>query len=185
MSHPEQTWHRPRRPRHPRRVAARALLGSLLAGPLVGAVWWATALGGLRGRGQTYLGLLQSVGEADAGFALACLLAGTAAGAWWVAAREQAHDERAVARLAGLLLGGLLASVLAWSTGLLLATILPVQVPEVGADVVAGIVRPRLTLAVVAGALLWPLAVAALVAVDTLRELSWHWLRSHDGPPQA
>lgn len=181
MSPPEQSWRRPRGRRHPRRVALRSLLGSLLAGPLVGAAWWATALGGLRGRGDTYLELVQSVGEADAGFALACLLAGSAAGVWWVAAREQQHDDRAVARLAGLLLGGLLGPVLAWTTGLLLATTLPVQVPGLGADVVAALARPRLSLAVVAGALLWPLAVGVLVLVDTLRELAGQWLRTDDG----
>lgn len=173
---------RPRRRRHPRSVALRALLGSVLAGPLVGAAWWAASLGGLRGRGETYLELLQSVGDGDAGFALACLLAGAAAGTWWVAVRERQHDERSVARLAGLLVGGLLGAVLAWLTGRLLSDGFPVQVPGVAADVVAGLARPRPGLAAVAGALLWPLAVGVLVAVDTLRELAWQWFTSDDGP---
>ena len=165
---------RPRRP--PRRVAFRAGLLSLAAAPVVGLLWWATALGGVGGRGRSYLDLVQSIGAADAGFAVACLLAGAAAGVWWVLAREEEHDVRGVARLVGLLVGGLAAAVLAWLTGLLLSLAVPLEMADVTAETVEELSRPRPSLAVVAGCLLWPLGVGVLVAVDTLRELAWQSL---------
>lgn len=178
MSAPEDQWRRPRPQsrqarRSPRRVALRAGLLSVAAGPVVGLVWWATSLGGVRDRGTSYLDLVQSVGAADAGFALACLLAGAAAGIGWVLAREEEHDVRGVARLVGLLVGGLVAAVVAWLTGLALAVLVPLEVPGLPADAVAELTRPGASLAVVAGCLLWPLGVGVLVAVDTMRELAW------------
>ncbi len=176
MSAPEELRGDPQRRRarrRPGRSAVPAAALSLAAGPLVGLLWWATSLGGVGGRGTTYLDLVQSVGAADAGFAVACLLAGAVTGVGWVLAREEDVDLRGVARLVGLLVGGVLASVLAWLTGLLLSLAVPLQVGDVPPDVVAGLVRPRPSLAVVAGCLLWPLGVALLVAVDTLREVVW------------
>ena len=178
MSAPEDQWRRSRPTsrrtrRSPRRVAVRSALLSTAAGPLVGLLWWAISLGGVAGRGSSYLDLVQSVGAADAGFALACLLAGAASGVWWVLAREDRHDVRGVARLVGLLLGGLVSGVLAWTTGLVLSLLVPLEMADVTAEVVAALSRPRPSLAVVAGCLLWPLGVGVLVAVDTLREVAW------------
>lgn len=182
MSAAEDQWRRPRSPsrrsrRSPRRVAVRAALLSVAAGPVVGLLWWATSLGGIRGRGSSYLDLVQSVGAADAGFALVCLLAGAAAGVWWVVAREDEHDARGVARLVGLLVGGLLAAALAWVTGLLASVAVPLQMVGVPAAAVAELSRPEPSLAVLAGCLLWPLGVGVLVAVDTVRELVWQAVR--------
>ena len=154
-------------------MAVRAALLSVAAGPVVGLLWWATSLGGVVGRGSSYLDLVQSVGEADAGFALACLLAGAASGVWWVLAREDTHDARGLARLVGLLVGGLVAGGLAWVTGLALSTAVPLRMADVTAEVVAGLARPRPSLAVGAGCLLWPLGVGVRVAVDTVREVAW------------
>lgn len=187
------TEHQPRRPRSdsrrlrrsPRRVASRAALLSLAAGPVVGLLWWATSLGGVGGRGSSYLDLVQSVGAADAGFALACLLAGAAAGVWWVLAREDSHDARGLARLLGLVAGGPAAAVIAWLTGLALALAVPLQMADVTAETVAELSRPRVSLAVVAACLLWPLGVCVLVAVDTLRELVWQSLVRDDAPGAA
>ncbi|MFC3690311.1 hypothetical protein [Aquipuribacter hungaricus] len=185
MSGTPEEWRRPRaasrrQRRSPRRVALRAALLSLAAGPVVGLGWWATALGGAGGRGTSYLDLVQSVGAADAGFALACLLAGAVGGVWWVLAREDEHDERGVARLVGLLVGGLVAAVLAWLTGAALSAAVPLEVPGVRPEAVEELTRPRMSLAVVAGCLLWPLGVGVLVAVDTLRELAWQALTRTD-----
>lgn len=181
MSAPEETLRRPRAGRRagrrsPRRVAVRAALGSVALGPVVGLVWWLTALGGTRGRGSSYLDLLQSVGAADAGYAVLCLLVGAAAGIWWVAAREEHHDARAIARLVGLLVGGLAAAVVAWLVGAGLARLVPVAVDGIDPEVVTRLSTPGPSAAVVAGALLWPLAVGVLVVVDTARELAWQAL---------
>lgn len=170
---------RARRARPPRRVALRALLGSAVAGPVVGLLWWLVAPGGLRPPGDGYLDLLQAAGDADAAFAVVCLLAGTVAGVVWVVLRDEVHDERAVARLVGLLVGGLVGAGLAWATALLLQVLVPTPAGDVPADVVAGLTAPRATVAVVAGALLWPTATGVLVTVDTLRELAWQaWSRT-------
>lgn len=162
--------------RTPRRVAVRALLASAVAGPLFGLLWWLTAPGGLRSPGTSYLDLVQAGGATDAAFALTCLVAGAVAGVWWVVAREDEVDARAVGRLAGLLVGGLLGAVLAWGTGTLMQVLVPVQDADVPADVLRELTVPSPNLAVVAGALLWPLAVGLLVVVDTLRELAWRAL---------
>ncbi|MGJ7441349.1 hypothetical protein [Aquipuribacter sp. MA13-6] len=178
----DQTLRRPRPNRRrarrsPRRVAVRALLVCLAAGPFVGLLWWLLAPGGLRAPGDTYLDLLQAAGTADAAFAVACLAAGAAAGIWWVLAREEEHDARAVGRLVGLLVGGLLAAVLAWCTGALLQLLVPVEVADVPAEVLRDLTAPRPNLAVAAGVLLWPLATGVLVLVDTLRDVAWQALR--------
>lgn len=169
--------HRRRARRSPRRVAVRSLLGCVVAGPVVGLLWWLLAPGGLRDPGDTYLDLLQAAGTADAAFAVACLLAGAAGGVWWVLAREEEHDARAVGRLVGLLVGGLVAAVLAWCTGALLQRLVPVEAVDVPAEVLARLTEPRPNLAVAAGALLWPLATGVLVLVDTLRDVAWQALR--------
>jgi hypothetical protein len=119
---------------------------------------------------------VQSVGAGDAGFAVACLLAGAAAGVWWVLAREEEHDVRGVARLVGLLVGGLAAAVIAWLTGLLLSLAVPLEMADVTAETVAGAVPAAPEPGRRRGCLLWPLGVGVLVAVDTLRELAWQSL---------
>ena len=160
-----------RRRRTPTRVAVRAGLLAVAAGPLVGLVWWWLTPGGRRSPGDTYLDLVQSAGAADAAFAVACLTAGSLAGIWWVLAREEVHDARAVGRLVGLVAGGLLGAVLAWGTGALLQVLVPAQVGDLPADVVADLTSPRVSLAVVAAVLLGPLATGVLVLVDTLRDV--------------
>jgi hypothetical protein len=182
----QDTWRRPRPAsrrtrRSPRRVAVRALLAASAAGPLVGLLWWATTPGGFRSPGASYLDLVQAAGAADAGLAVACLLAGAVAGVGWVLLREESHDARAVARLVGLLVGGLLGGLLAWGTGSALQVLVPPQVGDLPADVVADAVSPHVNLAVVAGVLLWPLTTGVLVTVDTLRELFWQALSRDDG----
>lgn len=172
----DRTLQRPRsaarlRRRTPARVGLRAGLLSLVAGPLVGFVWWLSTPGGGRSPGDTYLDLVQSAGATDAAFALACLGAGSLAGIWWVLARDEVHDTRAVGRLVGLLVGGLVAAWLAWGAGAALQVVVPAQVGDLPADVVADLTAPRLSPAVVAGTLLWPLATGVMVLVDTLREL--------------
>lgn len=166
-------------------MALRAAALSVVAAPLVGLTWWAVSLGGLRPRGDSYLDLVQSVGSADAAFALVCLLAGAVAGTGWVLAREEELDARGVARLVGLLVGGLLAAALAWAVGAGLAVALPVQLPADLADdladgregAAAALTTPGLSPAVAAGCLLWPFGVGLLVAVDTVRDLAWQALR--------
>lgn len=174
----EETLRRPRpgdrrARRTPQRVAVRALVASAVAGPVFGLLWWLVAPGGLRSAGTSYLELIQATGATDAAFAVVCLLAGSVAGIWWVVVREQEQDARAVGRLVGLLVGGLAGAVLAWSTGALLQVVVPMAEVDVPADVRAELTVPSPNLAVVAGALLWPLATGLLVVVDTLRDLAW------------
>lgn len=162
--------------RTPRRVAVRAAVVSLIAGPPFGLLWWVVTPGGLRSPGTSYLELIQATGATDAAFAVTCLLAGSVVGIWWVVAREEQHDARAVGRLVGLLVGGLLAAVLAWGTGTLLQVMVPVQEADVPAELLLELTVPAPNLAVLAGALLWPLATGLLVVVDTLRDLAWQAL---------
>lgn len=159
-------------------MAVRAGLACMVSGPVVGLLWWLTSPGGLRSPGDSYLELLQASGAAEAALALWCLAAGAVAGIWWVLAREEVHDARAVGRLVGVLSGGLLGAVLAWGTGALLRRVLPVEVPEVPADVVADLLSPPPGLGVLAALLLWPLATGVLVVMDTLRDLAWQALLS-------
>ncbi len=178
----DETLRRPRPDRRrlrrsPRRVAVRALLGCLTAGPVVGLLWWLLVPGGLRTPGDTYLDVLQAAGASDAAFAVACMAGGAVAGIWWVLARGEEHDAPAVGRLVGLLVGGLLAAVLAWCTGAALHLLVPVEAADVPADVLSRLTAPRPNLAVAAGVLLWPLATGVLVLVDTLRDVVWQALR--------
>lgn len=190
MSTTPDAWHRPRPERRvarrsPRRVALRAFVASLAAGPLVGLVWWLVSPGGRRPAGDTYLELVQSVGETDGAFALACLVAGALAGLWWVVVREPEHDSRAVGRLVGLLAGGLVGAVLAWGTGWVVdVVVVPADVDGVAADVAAEFAHPRLSAATLAGALLWPLAVGVLVVVDTVRDTVARAMRSERPDPR-
>jgi hypothetical protein len=180
-------WRRPRPQRRlarrsPRRVALRAFLASVAAGPVVGLVWWVLSPGGRRPAGSTYLELVQSVGETDGAFALTCLGAGAVAGLWWVVVREPEHDSRAVGRLVGLLVGGLVGAAVAWGSGWVIDVVAgSADVEGVSAEVAAELAHPRLSAATLAGVLLWPLAVGVLVVVDTVRDTVARALRS-DGP---
>lgn len=168
--------------RSPRRVAVRALLASAAAGPLVGLLWWLLSPGGARPAGDTVLTVVQSRGATDAVYALACLVAGSVAGMVWILLREPVHDARAVARLVGLLLGGLVGATLAWLTGFMIDVLAP-TVAGAGGAAAAADDPPSLSGAVVAGALLWPLAVGTLVGIDTVRELVWLRLGGQDSRP--
>lgn len=166
---------RRRASRTPRGVAVRALLVSALAGPVVGLAWWLAAPGGFRDIGDSSLTQLQSAGSTDAAFALACLISGAVAGLWWVLVRAQVLYTGSIARLVGLLVGGVLGGVLAWLSGAgleLLSLDATPDLPE--ASRVGDGYRPNL--AVVAGVLLWPLAVGVMVLVDTVRDLVWQAL---------
>ena len=139
------------------------------------------------GRGRTYLDLVQSVGAADAGFALACLLAGAAAGVWWVLAREDEHDARGVARLVGLLAGGLRRRRSSpGSPGLLLHGARAAgDGRRARRDRGRAVPAPAQPRRASPGCLLWPLGVGVLVAVDTLREVAWQALGRGDDDPRG
>jgi hypothetical protein len=173
---------RPRRRRDPRLSALRALLVSLAVAPLVGAARWALAPGGLRPVSGGFLALVQSRGAVDAAFAIACLLTGALLGIGWVLAREDVPDGRSVWRLVGLLAGGLLGAALAWGTGWLLEWASPgttAEVTGVAPEEVARLSGPSFSAATLVGGLLWPLGVAVLVTVDTVRDLVWDaWRRA-------
>jgi ferric-dicitrate binding protein FerR (iron transport regulator) len=179
---PPAARQRPRRRRDPRRSGLRALLVSVAVAPLVGAAWWALAPGGLRPVSGGYLELVQARGAVDAAFAIACLLTGALLGIGWVLAREEVPDDRSVWRLVGLLVGGLLGAALAWCTGWLLEWVTPGSagdVTGVPTEEVARLSGPALSAATVVGGVLWPLGVAVLVTVDTVRDAVWDaWRRA-------
>ncbi|MFC5382215.1 hypothetical protein [Aquipuribacter nitratireducens] len=181
-SAPAAPLRRPRRRVDPRRAAVRALLVSAALAPVVGAVWWFVVPGGRRSPGDGYLALVQSRGAVDAGFALACLVVGVLLGIGWVLVREERPDVRSVGRLVGLLVGGVVGAALAWTTGWLLELAVPGPVGDVAdlpAEQVAALVGPRPGVSAVVGGLLWPLGVAVIVVVDTVRELAWEaWHRA-------
>lgn len=180
----DERWRRPRTRsrarRSRRRVALRAASRVALLGPVAGLLWWLLTPGGWRSAGPSYLDLVQSSGAAVGSFALVCLVAGAVAGIGWVVVREDAHDARAVARLVGVLLGGFVGAALAWGVGALLQVLLPAPLPDLPAEVTAGLVGLRPGLGVVAAALLWPLTSGVLVAVDTLRDVVWQTLVRDD-----
>lgn len=181
---PRPEGRRRRRPhRGPVVLARRAGLVTALLGVPAGLVWWLLAPGGFRGAGESYLDLVQASGAAVGAFALVCLVSGALVGVGWVLVREEEHDTRAVARLVGVLLGGAVGAALAWGAGALLQVLLPAPLPDLPAEVTAGLTGPRPSLGALAAALLWPLATGVLVIVDTLREVIWQSFGSHEAHP--
>lgn len=160
-----------RRRRGPRRAALLSAATAMCLAPVVGLLWWASAPGVRRQEPARYVDAVQVAGEQDALFALLCALAGAATGIWWVLARGPELDARAPGRLVGLLVGGVLAGALAWTIGWGLDVLLGGTAPVVPPAEPVPDAVPAAGVATVAGVLLWPLVTAALVFVDTLRDV--------------
>lgn len=137
-------------------------------------MWWLAAPGGARPADDGYVASVQAVGGADALFALLCVVAGAVLGLWWVLVRGGSADRRSLARLAGLLVGGLVAGALARAVGVGLETLV--------GSAAAGTAPELVSVSAVAGVLLWPLATSALVFVDTLRDLVTGLIPGAGGP---
>lgn len=154
-------------------------------------MWWVVAPGLRRPVGPAYLEGVEAAGQQDAAFALVCAVAGALTGIWWVLVRGPEQDRRSVARLVGLLVGGVGAGALAWVAGWGLDALasdglgaaVTSSGTQPGADPVATDPLPAVSVATVAAVLLWPLAAATLVFVDTLRDLIVRMLGPAEGDP--
>lgn len=161
------------------RIALAAAGVAVGFAPVVALVWWMVAPGLRRPVGSSYLDGVEAAGQQDAAFALVCAVAGALTGIWWVLLRGPEQDRRSVARLVGLLIGGCAAGALAWMTGWGLDTLVSDTLgaavtssgTQPGADPAVTDPLPAVSAATVAAVLLWPLAAATLVFVDTLRDL--------------
>jgi hypothetical protein len=152
-----------------------ALLPPALAVP-VAVLWWWFAPGG-RTAAVGRIAVLESAGEQDAWFAALTVLAGSAAALVYVARRPAEAVPAAPRAVAALVASSLVAAVLAWVMATILDAVLSAAGPPVPADETALPVVDELVLGSLAAVFVWPLTVAAVIGVDTVRDLVTEWMQ--------
>ncbi len=154
-----------------RRTALRWVAPQLLLALALGAAWWLLAPGGRTATDEGYLSAVEALGSQDAWFAVLSLAVGLAVALLWVARQGGAADTGGVAALLGAVVGAIVGSLLAWATGSVVDTL-----TASGAATAPGAITD-LALRAPGVLLLWPMAVVALVLIDTTREMTVTWAR--------
>lgn len=151
-------------PSAPRRAARCAALAALPA-PLVALAWWLVAPGGRTGPTER-IGVLEASGHADAVFTTCAALTAFLVALVWVGRRSAVPGPGAAVCVAGLVAGSLAGSLAAWALGVGIDAVVPSGGPQ------------PLRLTATPALLVWPLVTAAVVAVDTARDLVGTWAQA-------